>query len=89
MRDRRVSNGDVQREQILTIEDDPAIRRGIVDALRFAGYETAGGGRRRRGPGDGPRARSSTCCCWTWCCPGRDGFEILQRGPPRCGPRCR
>jgi DNA-binding response OmpR family regulator len=23
---------------ILTIEDDPAIRRGIVDALRFAGY---------------------------------------------------
>ena len=25
-------------EQILTIEDDPAIRRGIVDALRFAGY---------------------------------------------------
>jgi DNA-binding response OmpR family regulator len=25
--------------QILTIEDDAAIRRGIVDALRFAGYE--------------------------------------------------
>jgi DNA-binding response OmpR family regulator len=25
--------------QILTVEDDPAIRRGIVDALRFAGYE--------------------------------------------------
>ncbi len=24
--------------RILTIEDDPAIRRGIVDALRFAGY---------------------------------------------------
>ena len=27
------------RQKILTIEDDPAIRRGIVDALRFAGYE--------------------------------------------------
>ncbi len=27
------------RQRILTIEDDPAIRRGIVDALRFAGYE--------------------------------------------------
>lgn len=25
--------------RVLTIEDDPAIRRGIVDALRFAGYE--------------------------------------------------
>jgi DNA-binding response OmpR family regulator len=28
------------RHQILTIEDDPAIRRGIVDALRFAGYNS-------------------------------------------------
>ena len=28
------------RLQILTVEDDSAIRRGIVDALRFAGYET-------------------------------------------------
>jgi DNA-binding response OmpR family regulator len=27
------------RLQILTVEDDPAIRRGVVDALRFAGYE--------------------------------------------------
>ena len=27
------------RQRILTIEDDTAIRRGIVDALRFAGYE--------------------------------------------------
>ena len=25
--------------RILTIEDDAAIRRGIVDALRFAGHE--------------------------------------------------
>lgn len=28
------------RQRILAIEDDPAIRRGIVDALRFAGFET-------------------------------------------------
>jgi len=27
------------KQRVLTIEDDPAIRRGIVDALRFAGYE--------------------------------------------------
>jgi DNA-binding response OmpR family regulator len=26
-------------QRILTVEDDSAIRRGIVDALRFAGYE--------------------------------------------------
>src|SRR5664280_94540 len=28
------------RHCILTIEDDSAIRRGIVDSLRFAGYDT-------------------------------------------------
>src|SRR5436309_2964314 len=27
-------------KQILVIEDDPAIRRGVVDALAFAGYST-------------------------------------------------
>jgi DNA-binding response OmpR family regulator len=29
----------VNAQQILTVEDDAAIRRGIVDALRFAGYQ--------------------------------------------------
>jgi len=29
----------MSRSVILVIEDDPAIRRGLVDALRFAGYE--------------------------------------------------
>ena len=35
------------KQQILTIEDDPAIRRGLVDALAFAGYAPleAGDGR--------------------------------------------
>jgi DNA-binding response OmpR family regulator len=28
-----------QKKTILTVEDDAAIRRGIVDALRYAGYE--------------------------------------------------
>jgi len=28
------------RPCILTVEDDAAIRRGIVDSLRFAGYDT-------------------------------------------------
>jgi DNA-binding response OmpR family regulator len=29
----------MSRQRILTVEDDHSIRRGIVDALRFAGYE--------------------------------------------------
>jgi DNA-binding response OmpR family regulator len=37
------------RQRVLTIEDDTAIRRGIVDALRFAGYETLEAGRGRQG----------------------------------------
>jgi DNA-binding response OmpR family regulator len=37
------------RQRILTIEDDPAIRRGIVDALRFAGYEPLEAARGREG----------------------------------------
>ena len=28
------------QQQILVVEDDPAIRQGIVDALQFEGYET-------------------------------------------------
>ena len=39
----------MSRQRILTIEDDAAIRRGIVDALRFAGYETLESGRGREG----------------------------------------
>ncbi len=37
------------RQRILTIEDDPAIRRGIVDALRFAGYEPLEAARGQQG----------------------------------------
>jgi DNA-binding response OmpR family regulator len=30
----------MEKTRILVVEDDPAIRRGIVDALQFEGYET-------------------------------------------------
>ncbi len=43
----------MQRPQILTVEDDAAIRRGIVDSLRFAGYQSVRSGHRRRRTGDG------------------------------------
>lgn len=39
----------MSRTRILAIEDDAAIRRGIVDALRFAGYATLESGRGRQG----------------------------------------
>jgi DNA-binding response OmpR family regulator len=32
------NNGRVPAHRILVVEDDAAIRRGVVDALRFAGY---------------------------------------------------
>ena len=64
-------------QQILTVEDDPAIRRGIVDALRFAGYGTleAGDG------GQGLRIALSAqfdLLLLDLVLPGRDGLEILR-----------
>ena len=63
--------------QILTIEDDPAIRRGIVDSLRFAGYAPL-----EAGHGDlGLRMateRSYDLLLLDLVLPGRDGLEILQ-----------
>jgi DNA-binding response OmpR family regulator len=62
---------------VLTIEDDPAIRRGIVDALRFAGYsplEAANGN-------EGLRlatTRDYDLLLLDLVLPGRDGLEILH-----------
>ncbi len=63
--------------QVLTIEDDPAIRRGIVDALRYAGYrpiEAASGD-------EGLRlatSRAYDLLLLDLVLPGRDGLEILR-----------
>lgn len=62
---------------VLTVEDDPAIRRGIVDALRFAGY-----GAMEAGRGDTGRdmATSSTydLLLLDLVLPAVDGLEILR-----------
>ena len=67
----------MSRERILTIEDDPAIRRGIVDALRFAGYETL-----QAGDGDAGLELATKgqfdLLLLDLVLPGREGFEILQ-----------
>ena len=39
-RARSAGTGAMPNHRILLIEDDPAIRRGVSDALRFAGYKT-------------------------------------------------
>lgn len=63
--------------RILTIEDDRAIRRGIVDALQFAGYVTL-----EAATGDQGRAmavqRDYDLLLLDLVLPGCDGLEILR-----------
>jgi DNA-binding response OmpR family regulator len=64
-------------QTILTVEDDSAIRRGIVDALRFAGYTVSEAAR-----GDTGRemalARSYDLLLLDLVLPGVDGLDILR-----------
>jgi DNA-binding response OmpR family regulator len=64
-------------QQILTIEDDPAIRRGIVDALRFAGYQTLEAARGDTGL-EMALSREFDLLLLDLVLPGRDGLEILR-----------
>jgi DNA-binding response OmpR family regulator len=63
--------------RILTVEDDAAIRRGIVDALRFAGYEPL-----EAGDGDAglemALKREYDLLLLDLVLPKRDGLEILR-----------
>lgn len=65
------------KQIVLTVEDDSAIRRGIVDALRFVGFDTLESG-------DGDEGlhlaleREFDLLLLDLVLPGRDGFEILQ-----------
>ena len=62
---------------ILTVEDDAAIRRGIVDALRFAGYKTLEASRGDQGLQLAIRSDYDLLLL-DLVLPGRDGFEILR-----------
>lgn len=66
----------MSRQRILTIEDDPAIRRGIVDALRFAGYEVLEAADGGKGMELALRADYDLLLL-DLVLPKRDGFEIL------------
>jgi DNA-binding response OmpR family regulator len=61
---------------ILTVEDDSAIRRGIVDALQFAGYDTLEAADGDTGLEMASR-RQFDLLLLDLVLPKRDGFEIL------------
>jgi len=67
----------MEKRRILVIEDDAAIRRGIVDALDFAGYAPL---EAADGPGGLAMAVKVDCdlVLLDLVLPGRDGLEILR-----------
>lgn len=74
-----------QQDTILVIEDDEAIREGLVDALRFEGYATL---EARTAPAGQELALRSSCALVLLdvMLPGGDGFELLKairRARPR------
>lgn len=66
----------MQTRTILVIEDDSAIRRGVVDALRFAGYEVLEAGEGNKGMELAQRATFDLLLL-DLVLPNHDGFEIL------------
>ena len=67
----------MNKQRVLVIEDDAAIRRGIVDALEFEGYATL----EAEGGDDGLEMAVSVACdllLLDLVLPGRDGLEILR-----------
>jgi two-component system alkaline phosphatase synthesis response regulator PhoP len=67
----------MHRKRILVVEDDAAIRRGLVDALAFAGYETLEAG---EGAAGLAAALESDCdlLLLDLVLPGCDGLAILR-----------
>ncbi len=65
------------RACVLTVEDDPAIRRGIVDALRFAGYDVLEAADGQMGL-EMAAGRQFDLLLLDLVLPRRDGFEILR-----------
>jgi DNA-binding response OmpR family regulator len=63
--------------RILTIEDDAAIRRGIVDALTFAGYEVLEAGEGREGC-QAAVSREYDLLLLDMVLPGMTGLDILR-----------
>ena len=67
----------MDQRRILVVEDDSAIRRGIVDALTFAGYETMQAANGNDGMTEALRATFDLLML-DLILPGHSGFEILK-----------
>src|SRR5205823_2519248 len=67
----------MEQKRILVIEDDSAIRRGIVDALQFAGYQTLQASNGNVGMTEAVRA-SFDLLLLDLILPGQNGFDILK-----------
>jgi DNA-binding response OmpR family regulator len=67
----------VESKRILVVEDDAAIRRGLVDALRFSGYEVLEAGNGDDGMKFALRGTYDLLLL-DLILPGPSGFEILQ-----------
>jgi DNA-binding response OmpR family regulator len=63
---------------ILTVEDDAAIRRGIVDALTFAGYRVLQSGRGDEGM-EMAQTQSYDLLLLDLVLPATEGWELLRR----------
>ncbi|MBK8980201.1 MAG: response regulator transcription factor [Planctomycetes bacterium] len=72
------------RHRILVIEDDPAIQRGIVDAVEFAGYAASACGDGVTGL-ERARAPGVDLVVLDVMLPGRSGLDVL-RELRRCRP---
>ncbi len=65
------------KKRILVIEDDPAIRQGILDAVEFEGYGTLWSGRGDEGLEKAVQARVDLVLL-DLVLPGKDGLEVLR-----------
>jgi DNA-binding response OmpR family regulator len=64
------------RQRVLVVEDDAAIRRGLCDALRFAGYEPIEAADGKSGL-DAALTRGPNLVLLDVLMPGLDGFQVL------------
>jgi DNA-binding response OmpR family regulator len=67
----------MEQKKILVVEDDSAIRRGLVDALQFTGYEVLQAANGNDGMREALRATIDLLML-DLILPGHSGFEILQ-----------
>ena len=68
----------MDRKRILVVEDDAAIRRGLVDALSFAGYATLEASEGAAGLAAALESDCDLLFAGPGACPGRDGLAILR-----------